>query len=681
MQQWKQKKQGSCIGRRFIGLFVLIIFLALAFVPISVVPTIAADEQQAAYKLEDVVISATKMETDISKSPTNVNIITKEDIEKYEARDITDLLKQVPGLKISGLGYGSPSIGSFSTRGSEPDIRGVKIMVNGIDWSKGSGMFSPPRVPVDDIERIEIIKTPSAMFGDQGSGGVINIITRISDKPLEAKAGLGFGSYGAEKYFSVLNGRKNNTEYLIDANLTKTDGYQDNAYYNGTNIYSRINYSVDESSSLTFSGFVLDASGNFPSALTLDQFNEDPRQNPPVKGETEAESWLAAVVYDKSFGSLALKAKLAVNGDDASSYGSTKHHVYDEFAIWPELSFSWQQGFGSMFNQLTSGVEYRNYTMDTLTHSHTDGVFTALISEREREDDVWGVYFQDELQAMDALTITAGVRYDSYELDSVDTIDASGTFNCSDSAWSPKLGASYRFSEAVNLFAGFNSGFRSVVRGVTTSAINSSLKPEKVYAYEIGLRGAPLPYLSYNMAIFQTDATDKIIRIADDPATYDNAGETQGRGIEVGIDLNHQSGIYGSLNYTFQNSEYIEYTVDGVPYNDNQLPRVSDHLFGFSVGYRNELLGNIRFYSNYASEKYLDSANLVELDGYWVHNVKYTKRFTSIDPQVELYIAGENLADEQYIEFGYGGVSGGVQWESVYPAMGRIISAGLTAYF
>ena len=191
-------------------------------------PTIAADEQQAAYKLEDVVISATKMETDISKSPTNVNIITKEDIEKYEARDITDLLKQVPGLKISGLGYGSPSIGSFSTRGSEPDIRGVKIMVNGIDWSKGSGMFSPPRVPVDDIERIEIIKTPSAMFGDQGSGGVINIITRISDKPLEAKAGLGFGSYGAEKYFSVLNGRKNNTEYLIDANLTKTDGYQDN---------------------------------------------------------------------------------------------------------------------------------------------------------------------------------------------------------------------------------------------------------------------------------------------------------------------------------------------------------------------------------------------------------------------------------------------------------------------
>ena len=52
------------------------------------------------------------------------------------------------------------------------------------------------------------------MYGDQGSGGVINIITRVSDKPIEAKAGMGFGSYGAQKYFSVLNGTYNKVEYL-----------------------------------------------------------------------------------------------------------------------------------------------------------------------------------------------------------------------------------------------------------------------------------------------------------------------------------------------------------------------------------------------------------------------------------------------------------------------------------
>ena len=569
------------------------------------------------------------MESDVYNMPTNVTVVTKEDLEKYAARDITDLLKQVPGLKIFGLGYGSPSIGFYSTRGSEPDIRGVKIMVNGIDWSKGSGMFSPPRVPIDDIERIEIIKTPSAMYGDQGSGGVINIITRVSDKPIEAKAGLGFGSYGAQKYFSVVNGTYNNVEYLIDASLTKTDGYQKDAWYNATNIFSRIRYLIDDESSLTFNGLMLDTSGNFPSSITLDQFHENPRQNFLVKGDTEAESWIGALEYDKSFGPLAVKAKLAVNGDDSKSYGSTAHTQYDEFAIWPEVTLTWMQNIGSMNNKMVGGVEYRNYTMDTLKHKHTDGALEEVTSNRHREDDVWGAYFQDELQITEALTITAGIRYDSFKLTSDDEVDSSGNFESSDSAWSPKVGATYRFSEAVNLFAGFNSGFKSVVRGVTTGAINAGLKPERIYSYEVGLRGAPYFWLSYNAALFQIDSEDKIIRIADDPATYDNAGETRARGVEAGINVNLENGLYGALNYTFQDSEYVEYSVGSASYNGNRLPRVSKHLFGGSIGYRHDTYGDLCFYANYNSEKYLDSANTVEWPDYWLFNAKYTKRFTS----------------------------------------------------
>ena len=197
------------------------------------------------------------------------------------------------------------------------------------------------------------------------------------------------------------------------------------------------------------------------------------------KGDTEAESWIAALEYDRTIGPLALKAKLAVNGDDSKRF--REHSTltqYDEFAAWPELTLTWMENIGSMNNKMVGGVEYRNYTMDTLKHKHTDGAVEEVTSNRHREDDVWGAYFQDEIQITEALTITAGVRYDSFKLTSDDEVDASGNFESSDSAWSPKVGATYRLSEGVNLFAGFNSGFKSVVRGVTTGAINAGLKPE-----------------------------------------------------------------------------------------------------------------------------------------------------------------------------------------------------------
>lgn len=653
-----------------------ILFLVFIFC-LGVAGHISAEEKhdhKQTFELDPVVVSADKMESEIYKMPSNVSVITKEEIEKYAARDITDLLKQVPGLKIFGLGYGVPGIGFYSTRGSEPDIRGVKIMVNGIDWSKGSGMFSPPRVPIDAIERIEVIKTPSAMYGDQGSGGVINIITRVSDNPIEAEAGLSFGSYGSEKYYSVVSGTQNKLEYLFDVSLTKFDGYQQNAWHNATNLFTRLRYYLDDDSFLTFNGLMLDMSCNYPGSLTREQFDADPRQNPAVVGDTEADSWIAALEYDKSVGSFSMKAKLAVNGDDSEGFGSTTLTRYDEFAVWPELTVTWFHDIGNMKNKLVGGAEYRNYTMDTLKHAHTNGAVGEVTSDREREDDVWGAYIQDELQITDEFTVTAGLRYDAFELTSNDSVDSSGNFDSSDSAWSPKLGATYSFSRSLNLFAGYNSGFKSVVRGVTTGAINSNLKPELVHSYEVGLRGQPSPWIDYNAALFRIDTTDKIIRISDDPATYDNAGETRAEGIEMGIKVNFDNGIYGALNYTFQDSEYVEYRVGSAVYNGNRLPRVSEHLIGTSIGYRNDFFGDFRFWANYYSDKYLDSANAVEWPDYWLLNAKYTKRITFIKPHLEFYISGENLADKQYVECGYSA-------SALYPSMGRSIMFGLKAFF
>ena len=644
-------------------------------------PGYAADESDTVYKLDDVVISATKMDTEVSKSPTNITIVNRDEIEKYSpgAQDITDLLEQIPGLTVWGMGYGSPSIGFFGSRGNEPSMWGVKLMVNGIDWNAGNGAFNPKKVPINDIERIEIIKTPSAIYGDQASGGVINIVTRVSDKPLDAKVGVGYGSYSAEKYFAVLNGSEEKVQYLIDAEYNKADGYQYNAWEDTVRIYTRLSYLITNQSSLTFHGSTTNGTGNYPYSLTLAEFNEDPRQSPPGKGDLDYEHRTAALVYSNDFGNLKADAKITViDGDDEYFYN--RMNISDEMTLWPEIALTWEEQFGDVKSKLNLGVEYRNFERDLIRQNYDENDPGDIITDSHREDDAWGAYLQNELQFTDALTLNYGIRFDSFDSDCTDTIDTANNFSVSDSAWSPKIGASYQFSDAFNLFAGYNSGFRSFIRGMSASAVTADLKPEKLHSYEIGLRGSPAGFFKYSIALFQVDTTDKIIRVNENP-DYENAGKTRARGIEMGLNVDHQSGVYGSINYTYQDTEYVEYREGDNVYNGNSLPRVPEHLLGISLGYRNDLLGNLRLYTNYSSEKFLDSANLVEWEDYWIFNAKYTKRFISWKPQLEFFISGENLGDKQYIEYGFGGVAGGVQWEALYPSRGRTIMAGLNLYF
>jgi outer membrane cobalamin receptor len=95
-------------------------------------PCVAQDtDAEKMQKLEDIVVSSTKMEPDISRTPTNVTIISREDIAKYKARDVLDLLQQIPGLDFIRDAYGLPTDTQLSTRGSEPSAFLLKFMVNG----------------------------------------------------------------------------------------------------------------------------------------------------------------------------------------------------------------------------------------------------------------------------------------------------------------------------------------------------------------------------------------------------------------------------------------------------------------------------------------------------------------------------------------------------------------------
>ncbi len=624
--------------------------------------------------LGEIIVTSTKMNTEVGKIPTNITVIFREEIEKYPGHyNPLTLLRE---MNIPGIFFPTNSVDadvSVSSRGSEVSQWGMLVMVNGIELNNGAGAMRAGRLAVHDIERIEIIKTPSAEYGDQALGGVINIITRQARTPLEAKAGVAYNSLGGGSGYTVINGSNENWEYYVDASVSREDSYQDEGYFDVDNVYTTLKRTLNSNSSLAFHGSYKDSKGSYTASLTREQFDEDPTQNPNTGPDYyfETEESLGALVYEQRLGDHDLMCKTEVQDTSWRSFSGYYYMGADSTVVHPEVRMTVNHDIGSMANKLVIGGEYRYHDLDGIRYIATSfHDLTAKNRDFSREDISYAAYLQNELGITDALTISAGIRYDYFDLAQVANMASSTTWSSKHNAVSPKIGLTYQLCDEVNLFAGFNSGIKSPVR-LRQWFTNGELKPEKLYAYEVGIRGNISHWLDYNVAVFRQKVTDKFVRPTADfwTAQYENAGETSTKGVEMGAHASLPHGFYSSVSFTWQESKFEEFVSGGVDYSGNHLTGVPDMIFALKLGYHQEILGDISINPVYTGRQYFNYANTNEEDGFWHLNARYTKQFD----RVEFYAAANNIFDESNVGTG-GGDPGS---ETLYPLSGFNVLIGL----
>jgi len=329
---------------------------------------------------------------------------------------------------------------------------------------------------------------------------------------------------------------------------------------------------------------------------------------------------------------------------------------------------------GDMANKLVIGGEYRYHEMEAKKYAASSFSDIGAINQNfTREDISYAGYLQDELRITDALTVTAGIRYDYFDLEQTAHIESSNAWAQEKGDFSPKIGFTWQLCDEANLFAGFNSGIKSPVR-LPQWWTNGELDPEKLRAYEVGLRGHISDWLDYNMALFWQAVTDKFVRqSADMDALYENAGETSAKGVEIGANARLPYGLYSSTSFTFQESEFDEFVSQGVDYSGKKMTGVPDVIFSFKLGYLQEMLGDISINPVYTGKRYFNYANTNEDDAFWVLNARYAKTLG----RVEWYVAANNLLDESAVGSG----SGNPGNETLYPIAGFNMIVGLNAKF
>lgn len=166
------------------------------------------------FTLGSVVVTATRYEKADVDAPASTTILTNKELKNTGAENIQMALQKVSGLSYTTYG---PNGNPYSTMSNPIVVRGVSngtlVLINGIPINM-SGKYYLDSIPVENVERVEIVKGGGAvLYGSEAMGGVVNIIMK---KEFDNAVTTGIGNYGQQNYNATFNLGKLNVAYSKD---------------------------------------------------------------------------------------------------------------------------------------------------------------------------------------------------------------------------------------------------------------------------------------------------------------------------------------------------------------------------------------------------------------------------------------------------------------------------------
>jgi vitamin B12 transporter len=198
--------------------------LAIAALPAMAQTAAALPGDAPSVSLQSTVVTATRTPQRDDALVSDVVVIDRATIEKSTGRTLPELLARVPGVQFSangGLGKNS----SVNIRGAE--ARHTVLLVDGVRFgSATSGSPNWDTIPVDMIERIEILKGPaSALYGSEAVGGVVQVFLRKGATGLSAYSSVTAGSRGYGQVTAGVNGGSGPLVYSLGVQKTRDSGF------------------------------------------------------------------------------------------------------------------------------------------------------------------------------------------------------------------------------------------------------------------------------------------------------------------------------------------------------------------------------------------------------------------------------------------------------------------------
>lgn len=579
---------------------------------------------------QEIIVTASALPESVDETPAAASVVTREDIEKREARDVADVLREVPGVTVSRTGSSGKTTSVFLRGGSSKQ---ALVLWNGVEMNNAyhsAYNFGP--LSTAGVERVEIVRGPfSALYGSDAVSGVVNVLTAPShDEALVDVEGGEHGFFNAAAHGALSRDRWNAHATL---ERRQDDGFTPNDDFRSTSILGGVSFTPLATASIgilaRYSSYDLGIPRNVNAAGTA--FVPTPRRR-----EDGWESQLAIPMHFEA-GRMTYSVRLTENHrnddyvDPDGAFGAEEAHT-DAVTRSANASIRAKTAIGA----ITLGGEYETSEVD-----HTD-TFGLNVDARERDSRSFFVEDRVSIAAGNGASfeITAGLRHDNYD-----------TFG---SELSPRVAAAW-VRNGHKVRAAYGKGFRAPAIGELYSPFFGfpDLQPERSRSIEIGY-DRYFDNGSFTASVFDSEYDDLIFYdlVA---AHYGNINSASSRGLELGA--SHRFGALStSASYTYLDTEDES--------SGAELLRRPRHSGSVALGYDFARLAAMLVLQHAGAR-----ADVTDLFPYG--NVTNEARTTAdltlrwVAGAVVPYVRVENLTNERYEEvFGY-------------PSMPRRFTAGV----
>ena len=190
----------------------------------AVPPARAQDAQPKSAALDPVVVTAARAPQSLNELTADVTVIGADEIARSGAESLAQLLQRQPGVEISMNG-GRASVTSAFIRGANANQ--TLVLIDGMRISSSTtGASTLEAIPLDQIERIEILRGPaSALYGADAIGGVIQVVTREGGRAFSANANAGYGTHATAVGGAGLSGSSGAFRYALQVAARRSDGF------------------------------------------------------------------------------------------------------------------------------------------------------------------------------------------------------------------------------------------------------------------------------------------------------------------------------------------------------------------------------------------------------------------------------------------------------------------------
>lgn len=179
----------------------------------------------AAATLEETVVAATRTAQPLSDAVADISIVDRETLDRSGAAALEDVLARLPGVEIVRNG-GPGSTASVYLRGANNEFTAVYIDGIRVDLQSGSGGAPWEAMPLDLIDRVEVLRGPAgAVYGSDAMGGAIQIFSKKGEGAPRPSVSVGGGTYGTRQAAAGLSGGAGAFDYAVGMSYAESDGF------------------------------------------------------------------------------------------------------------------------------------------------------------------------------------------------------------------------------------------------------------------------------------------------------------------------------------------------------------------------------------------------------------------------------------------------------------------------